>query len=409
MKPSKLGAQALTVLASLLLAACGGGDPEQAASSSTAAALHAPRSFTSVVSFGDSLSDVGTYTPATVIPGTDPPIYLGGKFTTNSATSRIWIENIAGKLGVTVTPAEVGFGPYSTACPAAAQGLASTCTAYGQGGARVTDANGTRHAAGALTVPIKTQIARHLANFQRFKSTDLILLWAGSNDLLWELEQDPTVNPDSFVIRLFQIQAQAQAGVISAEQAQAQVYGALLASQAAMKTAALELSGYIRDEVIAKGGRYVAVLNLPEPTVTPEGAGIAAASPFLGAAMSSFAEAFNTGLQEGLAGQPVQLIDIRSFINDVVAHPAAYEMANTSVPACDATKMATITNGAVTDGFALFCNATRKAPYNGLRDGANVHTWFFADGNHPTTGGHKLISGEVLRQVRSFGWLRGDE
>jgi phospholipase/lecithinase/hemolysin len=71
--------------------------------------------------------------------------------------------------------------------------------------------------------------------------------------------------------------------------------------------------------------------------------------------------------------------------------------------------MATITNGAVTDGFALFCNATRKAPYNGLRDGANVHTWFFADGNHPTTGGHKLISGEVLRQVRSFGWLRGDE
>ena len=118
MKTSKIFT--LSVTASLLLAACGGGDPETAAGASTAAALHAQRRFSSVVSFGDSLSDVGTYTVATQIPGTDPPIFLGGKFTTNSATSTIWVENIADRLGLVVTPAEVGFGPYSKTCHSAA-------------------------------------------------------------------------------------------------------------------------------------------------------------------------------------------------------------------------------------------------------------------------------------------------
>lgn len=407
MKTFKFGTLPLAAL--LLLAACGGGDPEPVVATTTATPLRAQRSFTSVVSFGDSLSDAGTYTIATAIPGTNPPIYLGGKFTTNSATGTIWVENIADKLGLVVTPAEVGFGPYSKACPAADQGLASTCTAYGQGGARVTDPNGKRHDVGALTVPLKTQIQRHLQAFTSFKSTDLILLWAGANDLLWQLEQDPAKNPDSFVVKQFQIQAQAQAGLISADQAQAMVYAALLASQAVMKTAALELAGYIRSEIVAKGGTHVVVLNLPDAAVTPEGVATAAVSPVLGAALTALSDAFNLGLQEGLAGQPVQTIDIRRFISDVVAHPQEHDIANASVPACDADKMAAITDGAVTDGFALFCNATRKAPYNGIRDGADVQSWFFADGNHPTTGGHKLISGEVMRQIRAFGWLRGQE
>ena len=45
--------------------------------------------------------------------------------------------------------------------------------------------------------------------------------------------------------------------------------------------------------------------------------------------------------------------------------------------------------GAVTDGTSLFCNATPGVPYNGLRAGADVDTWLFADSVHPTTGGHK--------------------
>jgi phospholipase/lecithinase/hemolysin len=395
----------------LLLVACGGGGSggEAPSGDNTATALGQRRPFTSVVSFGDSLSDVGTYTPATAIPGTSPTIFLGGKFTTNSATSTIWVENIASRLGLGLTPAEVGFAGRSVRCPAAAQGRAATCTAYGQGGARITEAVGIRHEGGALTVPIRTQIANHLGSFGRFKDSDLILLWAGANDLLWQMEQDPSKNPESFVVKLFTARALAEAGVISPAQAQAMVVDAQLASMAVMRAAAVELAGYIRTEIVAKGGSHVAVLNLPDPAVTPEGTAITAQSALLGGALTALTEAFNQALSQALAGQPVKQIDIRRLISDVVAHPARHDMVNASVPACDAAKMSAITGGAVADGFSLFCNATPKAPYNGLRANANVRTWFFADGNHPTTGGYRLISDEVWRQLAAAGWLRGSD
>jgi phospholipase/lecithinase/hemolysin len=402
---NRINAWGCTIVGALLLGACGGGGSSGPDPATSASALHAGRNITSVISFGDSLSDAGTYTPATAIPGTDPPVYLGGKFTTNSATGTIWVENIAATLGLVVTPAEVGFAGQSVHCPAAAQGLGTTCTAYGQGGSRVTDPNGKRHAAGALTVPVKTQIANHLARFGRFQSRDLILVWAGANDLLWEVEPDPAVNPNSFVVKLFQIQAQVQAGALSPDQANALLSEALATSQAAMKLAARQLAGYIRSEILDKGGRTVAVLNLPDPVSTPEGSATAAALPVLGAAMTSLADAFNLALAQGLQGQEARLIDVRGVISDVVARPSAYGMVNASVPACDAAKMSLITGGAVTDGFSLFCNATPGAPYNGIRDGADVRTWFFADGNHPTTGGYKVISDAVLRQLDAFGWL----
>ena len=170
----------LSLVAALLLAACGGGDPDVPGSGSPSGAPTTKGTFSAVVSFGDSLSDVGTYTPATVIPGTDPPVYLGGKYTTNSATGTIWVENIASALGLMITPAEVGFAGQSVKCPIALSvpALANTCTAYGQGGSRVTDPNGYAHASGQLTVPVKTQIANHLSRFGSFKDSDLILVAA---------------------------------------------------------------------------------------------------------------------------------------------------------------------------------------------------------------------------------------
>ncbi len=78
--------------AALIVAGCGGGDTD---------APLAKR----VIVFGDSVSDVGTYTPATQIPlGQDPgvPPFFGGKFTTNSHTgytatnntsnANVWVE-----------------------------------------------------------------------------------------------------------------------------------------------------------------------------------------------------------------------------------------------------------------------------------------------------------------------------
>ena len=56
------------------------------------------------------------------------------------------------------------------------------------------------------------------------------------------------------------------------------------------------------------------------------------------------------------------------------------------VPACDAAKISAITRGQITDGSSLFCNSTAGAPYNGIRTGASITTWQFADGVHHMLG-----------------------
>lgn len=167
-------------LSALLLVACGGGDPTVPGSGSPVGAPTTKGTFTAVVSFGDSLSDAGAYAPATSLAGNGTAPYFGGKFSTNSATATVWVENLATTLGLLVTPAEVGFNGVSVKCPAAGLGAPNSCTAYGQGGARVTNVNGIGHdpvtGAGSLTVPLTTQIDNHLAPFASFKSSDLILV-----------------------------------------------------------------------------------------------------------------------------------------------------------------------------------------------------------------------------------------
>src|SRR5262245_19397947 len=95
-------------VAAAWLLGCGGGDVQVPGSGSPAGAPTTKGSFTAVVSFGDSLSDAGTYAPATSLGGNGQPPYFGGKFTTNSATGTVWVENLAATLGIVVTPAEVG-------------------------------------------------------------------------------------------------------------------------------------------------------------------------------------------------------------------------------------------------------------------------------------------------------------
>ena len=64
------------------------------------------------MSFGDSLSDVGTYAPATSLAGDGSAPYFGGRFTTNGPGAAVWVELLAAELGLAITPAEVGFaGP----------------------------------------------------------------------------------------------------------------------------------------------------------------------------------------------------------------------------------------------------------------------------------------------------------
>ena len=393
-------AAALSLLTAALLAACGGGEPSIPGTGSPAGAPTTKGSFTALVTFGDSLSDLGTYAPATSLAGNGSAPYFGGKFTTNvdGNGGKVWVENLAATMGLLVTPAEVGFAGSSVKCPAklANPALAGTCTGYGQGGSRVTDPNGigNNNGAGALTVPMVKQVANHLAAFGSFKASDLILVWGGNNDAF--------VQFGAFSAAAQAIQANAAAGKITADQANKQLYDAQTTAQYGMKTAALELAALVKDQILAKGGKYVAVFNLPDSTLTPFGTTLpATAKPVL----TTLVDTFNLWLREGLTDLPVQWVDQNTPGKDVYANPGKYGLVNNTVPTCDAAKISAITRGAVADGSSLFCNATPGMPYNGLRAGADINTWQFADGVHPTPGGHKVISDYVTTQLRAFGWL----
>jgi outer membrane lipase/esterase len=395
MKPFRRAGLAAVLLA--LLAACGGGGdgPDAPAPSG------APESrgeFAALVSFGDSLSDLGTYQPATSVSGDGQPPYVGGRFSTNGAANTIFVQDLAAALGLALTPAEIGFNGQSVKCPAALQNpaLAGTCTAYGQGGARIANPAGIGRnpdGSGALTVPVRTQIANHLARFGGFEDSDLVLLFAGHNDVL--------VQFGGFAAQATAIQNQAATGQITAQQAQAALLAAQVTAENAVREAALALTEAVRADVLGRGARYVAVLSLLDLSTTPFGRSLPDSARGV---LAGLVSSFNDALPEGLDGAPVRIMDVDAALRAALADPASAGLRNVSVPACDPQKIAAITGGRVTDGSSLFCNAD-PLPYNGLRAGADIDTWLFADSVHPTTGGHRALGAFVRAQLRGYGWI----
>ncbi|NMM26456.1 MAG: esterase [Glaciimonas sp.] len=184
---------ALVLLTSAVLAGCGGGGGGDQT---------LKVKFSSQVSFGDSLSDVGTYAVGGV------KLLGGGKYTVNdigadgkNAASN-WTELMAAQFGLPA-PCAAETGLLSNgllASFASAIFFAPTCTSYAQGGARVTAAVGPENIAyvdkhvtsqlGQLTVPVATQIANHLAKGGgKFKGDEIVLVLAGGNDLLYQANQ----------------------------------------------------------------------------------------------------------------------------------------------------------------------------------------------------------------------------
>ncbi len=385
--------------AALIVAGCGGGGTDSPLASR-------------VVVFGDSLSDIGAYTPATQIPlgqAAGVPPFFGGKFTTNSHTgytatgntsnANTWVEWIAARVGVPISPALVGFGPAINpitglpgrrACPAAATNasLAATCTGYAQGGSRVTDpaginnpnGNGLNGASPApMTVPMVTQVADHLAAFTSFSGSDIVFVFGGNNDVF--------------------VQAGAVGLGLPVETAQANIV-----------TAATELATLVRSEILAKGATRVAVMTLPDSAATPYGSTLSADGRAL---LTGLSAAFNAALLAGLDGSGARIVDARALNAAVQASPSSFGLTNITTPACNATIIAGVTGGRVTDGSSLFCNAAPAALFtaaglpslNAITPGASASTFLFADGVHPTTGGHKIFADQVWTQLKSFGWV----
>jgi phospholipase/lecithinase/hemolysin len=182
---------ALALLTAAVLAACGG-------NGSTGGDQALKNKFSAQVTFGDSLADVGTYKVGTVAA------LGGGQFTINGTntskdpvlTGKNWTEIMAAQFGLSAPcPAVTGLDGDATKGFSVPMTAKAGCFGYAMGGARVTNPVGpenklTGSAVGALTIPVATQVANHLAvSNGKFSGTEVVFVMAGGNDALMLLGQ----------------------------------------------------------------------------------------------------------------------------------------------------------------------------------------------------------------------------
>ncbi len=341
---------AATLLATAILAGCGSGDGNDS-------------KYQSLVSFGDSLSDVGTYAVGTV-KGVG-----GGRYTVNSPEAKTWVEVLAARMDL---PAPCAAQTGLNGDPVQGLSVPVTnfphCTAYAQGGARVTNPVGPGNKAlgganaslGQLTVPVVTQIQTHLAtNGGNFSGEEMVLVFAGGNDVFIQL-------------------ATVGAG------------GDPTQSVTAMGVAGAELAGYIKSLIVGKGAKYVTVVNLPDMSLTPFGV---SQGPQAQGLISAMVTTFNSQLSAGLSGVDVLLVDGYMASRSQIINPASFGIANAALPACDLSPAKNLV------GNSLTCNLLNVIA------GTSVDNFLFADGVHLTPYGYKLLADEVETHMKAKGWL----
>ncbi|CAB3780364.1 SGNH/GDSL hydrolase family protein [Pararobbsia alpina] len=319
------------------LNACGGGDDNTPAPAT-------PVSTTSlqVVSFGDSLSDVGTYAPNIALE------FGGGRFTTNPG--QVWTQDVANFYGGTLVAAQTGgFGAPVINNP--------NGYGYAQGGALVTGGAAATNAA-ALTVPVHDQVQNYIAMHGGFNGNQLVLIQGGANDII------------QGAIAL-------QAGT---------------ATQAAVGTAvgkaATDLAALVAT-IVQAGATHVAVASVPNLAETP--LTTLSTNPTLSASVfAPLVLLFNQTLAGTLNAQPglmdkIAFIDTQTWLHNELGtfQSDGFTVSNTAT-ACNLGQMiakATADGQPNPSAFgsALFCSPQTLVAPNADQ------TYMFADQLHPTT------------------------
>lgn len=291
MKPTKMSMRrAIASLLFLLVTACGGGGSSGGDSSSggsnggSATGTKAPAGGIKlqIVSFGDSLSDVGTYAP--IAEAAD-----GGRFTTNPG--QVWTQDVAQYYGNTLTAAyTIGFTQKLTA---------EGGYGYAEGGATVaTPVSGFLvDVIGNVEMPVTDQVNSYLKAHTTFNGNQLVLVWGGANDVLRA--------------------------------------GALPGSEVPVKAAANTLAQVVA-QIVQAGATHVVVVNIPNVGATPKGI----ASADSGATLTQLSQIFNTTLNSalqtnGMSGKVIS-IDAYTWMNQVIAdYKADGFVASNTAQACD--------------------------------------------------------------------------
>jgi outer membrane lipase/esterase len=386
----------------LVLAGCGGGGGGETSTSSVG--------FTSMVSFGDSQSDVGTYKVGAIAA------IGGGKWTVNSATAQNWTELIAAQYKLPAPcAAQTGLLSIIPQLPAVAVQNFSACRNYAQGSSRVTSPAGPNSVAiqqavlqatgspaaaaqaagiGLMALPVVNQMANHLANVGgSFNGKELVTVFAGGNDIFLNLNGVSSaaaggagaVGAAQFAGWTPAVQSAVAAGGAAAVNAAAQ------AAVAGMAQAATELVAAVNTQVLAKGAKYVVVLNVPDVSTSPFAATLDASTKGL---LVNMATAFNSTLSQGLAGKPgILLVDAYTQGRDQVANPAQYALSNVTTAACSKTSPANPLAGS-----SLACTASSLIP-------GDTSKYLFADDVHLTPYGNGLLAQFVTKNLATAGWL----
>jgi phospholipase/lecithinase/hemolysin len=385
------GLVAAACLAAALLAACGGGGD--------AAGPRQPIS--RVVVAGDSLADVGTF---------------GFKFTVQNAANPagfpVYPQLIAQDFGIS---SQCNFYTF-TGTTFVANSTAG-CTNFAIGGGRVVNPASQGGANGPQSVPLQLATAATVAG-GTYTATDLVLVDGGGNDAADLVGAYLGAAGGGAGVTAYQafLAQQLDAATIGATLSQAN--GAALAAGLYMQKAADTYYDAIKASALDKGATHVAVLNVPDITLTPRFqavlAGVAAANgggtagataaATLKGAIQQWIAAFNTELRTRINGDArVALVDFNADFTDEVTHPVEYGLSNATQAACPVT--GTDSSGLPAYTFPT-CTSTAldAAPPSGLA-AAWWNTWTFSDGFHPTPYGHRLLASSIARALARAGWL----
>ncbi|MFM0134879.1 SGNH/GDSL hydrolase family protein [Caballeronia grimmiae] len=340
-----------------LLASCGGGSDDNNSTPAGGIKLQ-------VVSFGDSLSDVGTYTPVAAAN------FGGGRFTTNPG--QVWVQDVAQYYGDTLTPAMTGgFGTP----PAAQAGLG-----YAQGGSRVTNPVGIGHRgtdpanyAGALTVPVATQVTNYLTSHGSFNAGQLVIVNGGANDILYNLTA-------------------VQAGQMTPAQA-----------TAAIGQAAIDLAGIV-GKIVQGGATHVLVSNVPDIGATPQGMmSNATTRALLSQASLGFNQALAAALTKTGLMSKVIFLDIVGPLANITANYQQYGFAvsNTGT-GCNLQAMAAAAKAYGEPNPSDFATSLFCSPQTRTTPDAD-QTYMYADTVHPTTHLHALYAQTAEQKIAAAG------
>jgi phospholipase/lecithinase/hemolysin len=396
---------ALASAAFALLAACGGGSDNN----NNASATPAGGVKLQVVSFGDSLSDVGTYAP--VIQAS----FGGGRFTTNPG--EVWTQKVAEYYGGTLTPAYVGgFGQ-----PLAAAGGYG----YAQGGSDVVNAQGQGWAPNnmaATTVPVVAQVANYLSAHMSFNANQLVLVNGGANDIFQFAGTSANLTALGAALQT-QNPLLVQAGKLPNSQAGQVAFIVGYLQQLAnpqIAQAATQLAAQVQT-IVKAGASHVVVSTVPDIGNTPLGVAANAATPGSAALLTGIAAAFNYLLVQnltalGLVGTgKVIVADAFTWLDQQLPNYQAlgFTVSNTGT-ACNLSSMQNnatayakanpgATNGLTPEqygaqfGSSLFCS-----PQTYTVAGAD-QSYMFADTVHPSTHTYALFAQFVEQQIAATG------